>query len=493
MVGIEEPGPSCAGNAMPATVSAQFVPSYLELVPEELDLRVFRHTVETVGGPVQCWSYVTDGLRRIGQKELVFTLRRRPEDGEKYPQDPVDFIQFVFQRAKENIFTEAGGCIEFTREGGFLGAEGPVGFVLINAVPLKGVNYPDKLLSAYLTTAEELDAIRTHGTYRFLSLLGRLTGQVPYPVWSERNRRSLFTAEEMKQSLLSQLPLCPAPGIHVRRHRNQILIHAVDEKALDQLDRNLKTMPADRAFVMITDPDPAAKSRLVWKPGMTVETMAVDPRTDAMHTGGFFAVVPTRTGQQGAHICEDGFAVKLRAATWDKVRKALVCRDSLTVQPEGAAMPLVVGLSSEPEAVRRAGGHFFQDVAALYSRIKPDEMTWFDRRIGNIVEDHFADVAPSDSEGLVIFCAIRPGQVAKYWIECKPDAISNAGRSMLQRRLAALKPPAVTAPVAWALRFDLWGGTGDPYNFAHMPKEWADVNRDHSLTPEQILDRVWPA
>ena len=61
---------------MPSAVSSYSAPTYIELVPEELDLRVFRHQVDSLDGPVACWSYVTDGLRRHGQKDIVFTLRR---------------------------------------------------------------------------------------------------------------------------------------------------------------------------------------------------------------------------------------------------------------------------------------------------------------------------------------------------------------------------------------------------------------------------------
>src|SRR5580704_17044335 len=45
----------------------------LDLAPDVV-VRVFGHAL----GPVTCFSYVTHGLARFGQAELVFTLRRRP-------------------------------------------------------------------------------------------------------------------------------------------------------------------------------------------------------------------------------------------------------------------------------------------------------------------------------------------------------------------------------------------------------------------------------
>lgn len=480
---------------MPVAVSAYTAPTFLELVPEELDLRVFRHAIDTIDGPVPCWSYVSDGLRRFGQKEIVLTLRRRPgEPDDAFPRDPLDYFLLMHRLATDGKTVEAGGYSRFARPGGFLGRDGPVGMMYVTATPMRGVNFPDKPLAAHLVTAEEVEAIRVHGTYRLLSLLGFRAHYFPYPPWSERMRGSVLTSRDFQQSLLSQVPVATARGLMTRRQRNQVHLHLANDKAIDLFEERINHLETDGPFLLLTDPDPEARARLVWKPGMPVETIALDNRPEAMLTGGFLAVFVGRRASEGVHVCEDGFALKVRPKTWENICEALIVGEPFTMPGTGSAMNLVCGLSSHVPAVRPVGGRFYQDDSELQARIKPEELTWFDRRVGHVVEDHFTDLPSGDGESLSVYCAIRPGGHAKFWTECRPNELDASSRNLLLRRLSALKPPEVKQPVAWSMRFDLWGGSGDPSHFAHMPGEWTVAFAPHEKPqiPDQILDRVWP-
>jgi hypothetical protein len=63
------------------------------VVPGELKCTVHLHDLDLIGGGVPCWSYVTDGLSRHGQREVIFTLVREPEERpERYPRDPLDNV-----------------------------------------------------------------------------------------------------------------------------------------------------------------------------------------------------------------------------------------------------------------------------------------------------------------------------------------------------------------------------------------------------------------
>ena len=100
------------------------LPVYLEPVPDELAVRVYHHAVPTkAGGEVPCWSYVTDGLRRHGQQELVFTLRRRSGETQ-IPQDPLDFFARVLRQLGTGQVLEAGGFSRYRSPDGFLGRTG---------------------------------------------------------------------------------------------------------------------------------------------------------------------------------------------------------------------------------------------------------------------------------------------------------------------------------------------------------------------------------
>lgn len=481
---------------MSVAVSPYNAPTFLELVPEELDLRVFRHTVETAAGPVSCWSYVTDGLRRLGQKDIVFTLRRQQDEADDdYPRDPLDYFLLIHRMATEGKTVEAGGYSRFARPDGFLGRDGPVGMTFVNAVPLRGVNYPDRPLAAFLITAEEVEAIRAHGTYRLLSLLGFRANYFPYPPWSERARPQVLSLRDYSSSLLGQLPLASVRGLMTLRQRNQVHLHLADDDAIEQLAIRLDEIQTNAPFVLLTDPDPDAKARLVWKPSMPVETIAIDNRPEATLTGGFVAFFVARGADEGVHVCEDGFAVNIRPKTFAKVCDALFAGESFTVRGSGSSMNLVCGISYDAPAVRQTGSQYFQNDEVRWQRITSEDLSWFDRRVGHVIEDHFSDLPANEGEALSVFCIIRPGQLAKFWIECQPIDLVNGSRSLLLRRLAALKPPIVTDSVAWSMQYELWGGSGDPSDFTQMPVEWttAIAPEEKPQIPDQILERVWPS
>ena len=78
-------GPSAAGRAGEPTW-----PVELEVVTGELSARVYLHDIESQSGPIACWSYVSHGLAALEQPEIVFTLRRDPDEpSDGFPQDPL--------------------------------------------------------------------------------------------------------------------------------------------------------------------------------------------------------------------------------------------------------------------------------------------------------------------------------------------------------------------------------------------------------------------
>lgn len=468
-------------------------PKYVALVPEELDVRVFRHSVDSVDGPVSCWSYVTDGLRRYGQKDVVFTVRRLPDESDDaIPRDPLDLFKLLFRRARGGRFVDVGGYSRFARAGGFLGNHGAVGMTYLPALPLRGVNYPDKPLAAVLITADEVEVVRAQGAYRLLSLLGYRSNYFPYPPWSDRARGGLLTPKDVKNSLLGHLPLVFAPGLMTRRQNGLVYLHWSNEKGPDDFAKRLADMPKG-PFALMTDADPDAKARLVWKPGMSVETIAVDNRPDATMTGGFLAVFPTSSDEH-AVVCEDGFAARLQPATWRKVCRALVDGETMTLPASNAGLGLSVGLPGHDEPVRQVSTQFFLPDESVSERIRTEELAAFERRVGNVVEDHFADLKPGAGQALTLFCAVRPGPRARFWVDCQPRKLVNGGLKLLQRRLDGLKPTQVSAPVAWAMRFNVWGGTGDPRDFSAIPEDWAGAVADPKkpVLSDEVLDRVWP-
>src|SRR5207247_2074754 len=60
--------------------AAEGGPITLQILPGKLSAQVYAHTISN--GPIQipCWTYITTGLWKLGQKDFIFSLRRDPSE-----------------------------------------------------------------------------------------------------------------------------------------------------------------------------------------------------------------------------------------------------------------------------------------------------------------------------------------------------------------------------------------------------------------------------
>src|SRR5882672_187833 len=80
--------PPGGSGAVPAVKVVEKV----EVVPHELTVAVYSHTFTACQGAVNAWTFVTDGLSRHGQAEMVFTVARTPQtDENRFPRDVLAF------------------------------------------------------------------------------------------------------------------------------------------------------------------------------------------------------------------------------------------------------------------------------------------------------------------------------------------------------------------------------------------------------------------
>src|SRR5678815_6182732 len=78
-----------------------------------VNVRVFAHELATQGGPVSCWSYVTDGLRAYRQREIVFTLARPPGAGTEHAHpEPLQLLGAIAPLAQQGRLVDEGGVTE---------------------------------------------------------------------------------------------------------------------------------------------------------------------------------------------------------------------------------------------------------------------------------------------------------------------------------------------------------------------------------------------
>jgi hypothetical protein len=302
-------------------------------------VRIFSHHVDSQFGPVACFSYVTDGLRASGQKEMILTV----SDDREEAQPPMLPLQFF---ARVNELAVQGHVVDI---GGFSYTEPPVGFMgnfrgilYEHSQSFAGVPAPADALMAILATEDEVEVAKRCGNSRVLVRLGDSYRYFPFPPWSDRARSSVVTQDFWRQSLLSRMPRLSAPGITVRQEGERVMVRLASRVAVI-VNEMLSKLPDDRPITLCANLDPEADGMLVWQPGQREPRAIVPPGSKGERMGGCFIIMLPENLTNENELFEDGFISKLTTSSWQDVIEAL--RSGQPISIRGKAGSPVFDLS----------------------------------------------------------------------------------------------------------------------------------------------------
>ena len=146
-------------------------------------------------------TFLSKGLYAKGQKELSLTLLNNNNDFKTVLEKVSYFFKLIYQYTINGTIVIEGETTEFGKND-FLGWKGILYAEL--CVEFKDYIIAPTLLMI-LVTEKELKSIKTHGSMRILSMLGKENTFFPYPFWSDLSRKEL-PIEKMKQkSFLSKI------------------------------------------------------------------------------------------------------------------------------------------------------------------------------------------------------------------------------------------------------------------------------------------------
>jgi hypothetical protein len=321
-------GPSAAGRAGEPTW-----PVELEVVTGKLSARVYLHDIESQSGPIACWSYVSHGLAALEQAEIVFTLRRDPDEpSDGFPQDPLHLLATIYQLADDGQRVGPGAVTGFGAQS-FLGHH----LLYVEAQPLDRVPLPPSCLAALLITTDELRAVREFGTTRVLARMGQASNYYPFPPWADRRRPGLSLARTFEHSLLSKLPRVAVHDVRVGVKSNQIIVSAL-RGAQPPWQVRLAELSDDVPLALLTALDPTANGCLVWVPGQSEPGAITPPGSDGSRVCGCFVVLLPEQLEDGGRILEDGFVMELTADSWKAVCDALIDGRDVGIPAVGTGM-----------------------------------------------------------------------------------------------------------------------------------------------------------
>ncbi|MBY0551458.1 MAG: hypothetical protein K2W95_29525 [Candidatus Obscuribacterales bacterium] len=316
-------------------------PIVVTLIPQKLAVTIHLHEIDVCGQSLSCWSYVSSGFSSVGQKEIVFTLKRElREEVLRYPGAPLDFFRQIYPLACEGQYVDSGGFTGLAP--GFLAPH--LGGVLYEKSNLRIANaeLPPDLLTAIVVTPEEFAAAYDFGNLRVLTLLGDQSRYYPFPFWIDRRRAgtvSNASIAQMKQGLPGRLHYLLMNDCSAIAHQRELLQVYLDQRHACYFRSFIDEIPPEcTAFAFQLCLDATANCCLVWQPPGAASPRAI--ADSAMAGGsppGTESAIPSEALMGGAFLsifmqetentwgtAEDGFAVALDAKSSAEVKFALI-------------------------------------------------------------------------------------------------------------------------------------------------------------------------
>lgn len=470
-------------------------PLTVDLIPGKLKVKIYDHEIHTRAGALPCWSYVTDGLRPLGQKELIFTFSRLPgEEPESYPKNLLHFLNVVYGLAQQGRIVDVGGFTELNDSD--LLAPGFPGVAYIRGQALDGIPETRDSLAGVLITGDELEVARAFGMTRVMSNLGRAYRFYPCSPWTDRARTSVVTMKSMEgQSLLAKTRRTWVEGAWFRIDGEREIELRRLSSTRDQFASLLGQVPPDQVFTLLTEPDPVANACLVWNVGQSgLEAITPPNSNGSAKTGNFIMFVPD---QQKNDFCEleDGIALLLTNSSAATIRAALQSGKDISV-PISKELNLRIG-SIEQDYHDPISGEVYHSESGWHEylpqggfkpkpsgpvlaqgtvlltaqgdmakRITVEALVGYMKLIEKAVVDEFSPLPGQPSQELVIQCELHPEGWADIKMGSKPG-ISDHILQDLYNRMSAIDTPKVSGgTVKFELLYAIWGGSGNSPDLA---------------------------
>jgi hypothetical protein len=295
-----------------------------------LTVLVHQVDIEPLESPLACWTLVTSGLARLGQREISLTVSRASDDPAEVPPGLLGYLDAVQSFAREGRLVDEGGISGYAAPGPF-GFGSFVGVVFENAQPVDGVDLPADALAGVLLTEGEL-AMAQRSSSRVLSQLGALYRYYPWPYWSDPRRPSVYAPGDADTTILSKMPRCSMRNSTATLFDDDLhLVMPLRDAAV--LGQQLES---SGAAAVLPGRSPSAAGALVWRPGQTEPAGITAHTADASGLSTWFvAFVASGEAVDSVRFQEDGYAALLTAATTaDLVRRlhapgTVKVRDSL--------------------------------------------------------------------------------------------------------------------------------------------------------------------
>ena len=305
-----------------------------ELVPEKLLVKLYEHPLETGQGAIPCITYVTEGLKPLGQKEMALTISGHGA-GEEPPPEPLYFFQTVYSLTEKGRTVDVGGVTQLDRD---LFPGKPA---VIYGPPrmIKGIDIPTDALTLVLVTAREIEVANAFGQLRLLALLGKAHRYFPFPVWTDIQREELPQVAGMKNSILASMPRIGSLKAYVAKEGNRVKFYPHSAYVFPG------EAPPDGPFAFLTRLSPGADSCLVWAPGQKGPEAISGLERTADKLGGCFLIVSHTPEKNIGGMIEDGFYFIFDDENWQAFKSALADEEAFSASTDDGSLQFTLDWS----------------------------------------------------------------------------------------------------------------------------------------------------
>ena len=476
-----------AATARQTQLSRDGFPQTIEVIAGKLKMKVFLHDASNGSEKIPCWTYLTEGLFSLKQREIIFTLQRgsgqKPGD---YPREVAEMLAEIFHAAEQGDPMDVGE-VSILGDAGFLGNQDVKGIGYIEAERLPGVEIGSTpLLAAILLKNDEAAIAREFGLTRVIALLGKKYRYYPCPPWSDLKRQPVISRDAMGDSILKKVAKAEVRASFNEEH-NRVSLRIFKGAPGTALPlRSLGELPPSKPIALLTQVDWQANACVVW-PTEGGEHLAISPPNSdgSRKTGDFLMFVPEQNANE-IKWYEDGLAILLTNADWKKIREAFLSGSDLVIPPsgkDGASFSLqwvkreytnpvtgeaylanewvkyepTPGTSPAPQRVSVSGAKIvlLTSDRDLWARTTAEDLAVYLKAIESAVDTFFAPADRRAQRELSIQFDLMP-EGNKIQFVAAPDLNADVARQLLTQ-LESVSAPKVRGPVKLEYIVSIWG------------------------------------
>ncbi len=466
-------------------------PFEFELVPDVLRANILFNSFFMGQEELFCWTYVSNGLEKVGQKEIIVSIQKSVEDQPgDFPQAPLEFYKTVLDHAIRKEFIDICSVSDFG-ESGFLSSTFP-GAAYVRSQTMGDWLPPANSLSMVLLTQQELEASQLAGVTRVLALMGKDTLHFPCPVWNKLSRQSSVSAEmlaQMNDSFIAQMPriLIRDSGVSAADRVISLQLPLSSRHFFKQL----ADLEAQTPLLLMTDFDERSDAVLVYQTDKKASPLAISaPGTSGERIAGSFICFAPEQELDHGMIIEDGFVLSARGETWLQLRNSLIngspfylsrqkegydfrlswhqdeerTIDPNTIEILGVEPGCRSGISKADPEEKSTVPAYATEISLLTHEqeikklVEADVLRRYIEHIEGVIRDHFFCMGETDGFDLGIVCTINPDGQAEFVANSNPVMEAEDETDLLDRLSITYAPKIETGSIKFKMNLAVWGG-----------------------------------